>query len=217
MPARQRALDRGTARGRHALRSLGPEIRQARVQLGLSAAAVAKEVGVSTAEVTRVERAQAEWASVLLLARICAVVGLDLSVRAYPGGRPLRDARHARVLEKFHATLHPALGWSLEVPLPNRGDQRAWDALVKGDGWRYGVECELNPIDGQALLRRLHLKEAEGGVDGVILVMPDTRQTRIFRREFAEALHAEFPVRQSVASKRLAAGLSPGGSAVIVP
>jgi hypothetical protein len=152
----------------------------------------------------------------VLVGRICSVVGLDLAVRAYPGGRPLRDARHARELEQLHGALHPSLRWALEVPLPNPGDRRAWDAMISGATWRYGVECELNPIDGQALLRRLHLKNKEGGVDGVILLLPDTRQSRAFRREFATALRVEFPVTASVALKRLAAGLAPGGNAVIV-
>lgn len=113
-------------------------------------------------------------------------------------------------------SLHESLGWALEVPLPSRGDQRAWDALIRGDAWRYGVECELNPIDGQALLRRINLKQRDGLVDGVILVLPDTRQTRQFRREFEGALATQFPVRGSAAASRLGGGLDPGGSAVVV-
>ncbi len=99
--------------------------------------------------------------------------------------------------------------------MPNRGDQRAWDALVSGDGWRYGVEAELNPIDGQALIRRLALKRRDGGVDGVLLLLPDTRQARLFRREFGELLRSDFAVAGSVALRRLAAGLDPGGGAAI--
>ena len=91
----------------------------------------------------------------LTLAKVCSIVGLDLSVRAYPGGRPLHDARHAAMLERLHGRISPALRWSLEVPLPDVADQRAWDAMIRGVGWRFGVECELNPLDGQALLRRL--------------------------------------------------------------
>ena len=152
----------------------------------------------------------------MTLSKICSIVGLDLSVRAYAGGRPLRDTRHARVLEKLHAQLGTALKWSLEVPFPNPGDQRAWDAMIRGNGWRFGVECELNPMDGQALLRRLHLKQRDGLVDGVILLMPDTRQTRLFRREFTDQLAAEFPARATAVLAALAAGAKPDGSCVIV-
>lgn len=135
--AKQRAVHRGTARGRDLIRGIGGEIRLARTRLGLSIAAVAREVGISPAELSRIERARAEWVSVVVSARICAVVGLDLSARAYPGARPLRDARHAALLSRLRACLHSALRWSTEVPLPTPGDQRAWDAMVSGSGWRY--------------------------------------------------------------------------------
>lgn len=168
------------------------------------------------AELSRIERGLAGWASVVVLSQLCAVVGLDLAARAYPGGAPLRDARHGRLLSKLKAAISSALRWAIEVPLPNPGDQRAWDAVVRGGAWRYGIEAELNPIDGQALLRRLTLKERDGMVDGVILLMPDTRQTRLFRREFADLLAVQFPVRGAIALSRLAAGDDPGGSAIVV-
>lgn len=170
------------------IRVIDGEIRLARIRLGLSIAAVAREVGISPAELSRIERARAEWVSVVVLAIICAVVGLDLSARAYPGGRPIRDARHVTLLARFRARLHLSLRWSTEVPLPIQRDQRAWDAMVSGPDWRYGIEAEMNPIDGQALVRRLALKQRDGGVDGVILLLPDTRQARQFRREFAGLL-----------------------------
>lgn len=216
MVAKQRAVDRGTVRGRQIVQSIGSEIRLARTRLALSIAAVAREAGISASELSRIERGRAEWISVVVLARLCAIVGLDLSARAYPGGTPLRDARHARLLERLRRLLHEALRWAMEVPLPAAGDQRAWDALIRGDGWRYGVEAELNPIDGQALIRRLTLKQRDGLVDGMILLLPDTRQARIFRREFADVLAAQFPVPARAALKRLAAGRAPGGNVIIV-
>lgn len=213
--AKQRALDRGTARGRDLIRGIGSEIRLARTRLGLSIRVVAGGAGISPAELSRIERARAEWVSVVVLARLCSLVGLDLHARAYPGGVPIRDARHVALLNRLRTRLHPSLHWSNEVPLPNTGDQRAWDAMIRGDDWRYGVEAELNPVDGQALLRRLALKQRDGGVDGVLLLLPDTRQARLFRREFGELIAADFPITGSVSVKRLASGLDPGGSAAI--
>lgn len=217
MVAKQRAVDRGTTRGREFVRLIGAEVRRARTQLSLSIEAVARAIGISPTELSRIERGLAPWVSVLVLSRLCAVVGLDLAVRTYPGGLPLRDARHNRLLARLHEQIHPTLGWALEVPLPNAGDQPAWDAMLHGDGWRYGVECEMNPIDGQAALRRLTLKQRDGQVDGVILLLPDTRQARLFRREFAEQLAEQFPVRSIDALRALAAGKNPGGSAIITP
>jgi transcriptional regulator with XRE-family HTH domain len=215
MVIRQRAADRGAAKGREAVRVIGKEIRLVRTHLSLSATDVARECCISTSELTRIERAAAEWVSVVTLARLCAIIGLDMAVRAYPGGVPIRDARHARYLERLHAKIHPSLAWGLEVPLPNPGDQRAWDAMIRGQRWRYGVECELNPIDGQALLPCITLKQRDGMANGVILLLPDTRQARLFRREFANELHAAFPIASALALQRLAAGTDPTGSAII--
>ncbi len=164
---------------------------------------------LSPSELSRIERALVPGVGLLTLSEVCAVVGLDLAARAYPGGRSVRDARHAALLGRLMARLHPSLRWSTEVPLPITGDQRAWDALIRGDGWRYGVEAELNPMDGQALLRRLALKQRDGMVDGVILLLPETRQTRAFRREFADLLTSDFPIPGRLAFERLAAGGSP--------
>ena len=216
MATRERAIDRGARTGLDAVRRIGNEVRLARRGRGLSLDRVAKEARLSVAELSRIERALVPGVGLVTLARLCAVVGLDLSARAYPGGSPIRDSRHARLLDKLRRLLHLALGWALEVPLPNLGDQRAWDALIRGDGWRYGVEAELNPLDGQALIRRLNLKQKEGGVDGVILLMPDTRQTRQFRREFAGDLQTAFPIPARLALVRLANGLDPGGNAIII-
>lgn len=50
----------------------------------------------------------------------------------------------------------------------------------------------------------------------MILLLPDTRQARMFRREFADLLTADFPVSARLALDRLAAGADPGGSAVVI-
>ena len=195
---------------------IGSEIRRARRSRGLSLRVIGQEVGLSAAEVSRIERAIVDGVGLLTLCELCAVVGLDLAARAFPGGSPLRDARHARILTKFHSMISAVLRWAVEVPLPGLGEQRAWDALIRGEHWRFGVECELNPTDGQALIRRIKLKAKDGMVDGLILLMPDTRQTRAFRREFAEELAMLFPIRGSVALERLKLGAHPGGNAVVV-
>lgn len=216
MATRERPVDRGRERGRDLMRALGKDIRQARRGLGLSLRFVAAQVGISAMELSRIERSLAPWVSIYLLATICAVVGLDLSARTYPGGQALRDGRQARLLVKLRQRLHAALGWSTEVPLPIVGDQRAWDGFIRGPGWRYGAECERNPTDGQALCRRIRLKLRDSGVDGVILLLPDTRRTREFRRQFADLLATDYPVPGRLALKRLAAGEDPGGSAIVV-
>src|SRR5262245_36496428 len=101
----------------------------------------------------------------MALFRFAAVVGLDLTLRAYPGPAAIRDASQVAMLSDFAGPLHPTVRWAVEVPLPIAGDQRAWDGFVAGVGWRYGVEAESLPRDGQALIRRLALKARDGDVD----------------------------------------------------
>ena len=146
-----------------------------------------------------------------------AVVGLELSARAYPGGQPVRDAAQVELLARFRSRLHRDIRWATEVPLPAPGDQRAWDVLIaRGSEWRYGVEAETGPRDSQALVRRLNLKVRDAQVDGVILVLPGTRRTRDFLAGAQDSLRSTFAVDGRRALELLAAGVDPGGSAIAV-
>ncbi len=217
MPPKQRAADAGTIRGRAILADLRREARIARRDRGLSLEAVGRAVGMSQAAMTRFEQGGTDDIGILRVSRIFAVVGLQLSARAYPGDGPLRDAAHARLLGSFRAGLHPTLRWQTEAPLPQPGYQRAWDALVSGPGWRYGIEAETHPTDAQALIRRLELKLRDGAVDGVILVLPATGHVRLFLASTAGLLEPPFPMPGPRALELLANGSDPGGSSVIVP
>jgi hypothetical protein len=152
----------------------------------------------------------------MVLARMCAVVGLELSVKAFPGGDPIRDAAHLELLSDFRAVLHPSIAWATEVPLPGAGDSRAWDALMRATDWRYGVEAETAPRDGQATMRRIALKQRDGEVDGVVLLLRDTAQTRTFLREIRPVVGSSFPVAGGRAVELLRVGVNPGGSTIIV-
>jgi hypothetical protein len=135
-----------------------------------------------------------------------AVVGLELSVRAYPAGSPLRDRAHAELLEKLRLRLHPSFRWRTEVPFPNPGDMRAWDALITAPGVRIGVEAETRPRDGQELERRLAMKHRDGGVDQLILLLADTRSNRAFLHDRRASLTALLPGTRRHALAAMAAG-----------
>ena len=216
MTTRSRPVDRGSERGRRLRTSVGAEIRIARVNRDLTIGAVCDAVGVSASTGSRLERGLLEHVDIMLLARVCSVVGLDLSLKTYPGGQPIRDAVQMALLRRFSAALHPSLTWATEVPLPAVGDQRAWDGIVRGPDWSYGVEVETSPRDGQATLRRLALKTRDGQTDGVLLVLADTRQTRTFIREIAEAARSSFSITGPRALEFLGVGADPGGSALII-
>jgi transcriptional regulator with XRE-family HTH domain len=216
MAPREKAIDRGTRRGREGLVLIGRELRAARVDRGLTQAEVGTALGLSAAEVSRMERALAPSARLLSLSQFAAVVGLDLSIRTYAGGEPIRDAGQALLVARLRTNLHRSLGWRSEVPLPHAGDPRAWDGMIKGPGWRFGVEAESAPHDGQALGRRIELKRRDGMVDGVILLLPATRRTREFLEAALPVLGPNFPVPGKRAVELLRAGASPGGSAIVV-
>lgn len=177
---------------------------------------MAEAAGLSVAQISRVERGLVPGVPVLVLARLSAVLGLELSVRTYPTGEPIRDAAQVLLVQDFRGWLHPVLAWRLEAGMPIAGDLRAWDGLVSGHGWRYGVDAETAPRDAQALVRRLEGKARDSGVDGVLLVLRDTVQSRRFLAAAGEYLAPMFPVAGKVALRALADGRDPGGSAIIV-
>jgi hypothetical protein len=173
-------------------------------------------VGISPSMVSRTETGHVPDVGIVRMATMLSVVGLELWARAYPGGTPVRDAAHAELLARFRARLHPSLGWDHEVPLPRIGDLRGWDGFVHGRSWRYGVEAETHPTDGQALTRRIQPKIRDGDVDGVILVLAATRHTRAFLAAAADLLAPLFPVRGPRALQLLHVGIDPGGNALVV-
>ena len=146
------------------------------------------------------------------LARICSVVGLDLSVRAYPNGSPLRDKAQLALLARFRERLSAKLSVQSEVPLPISGDLRAWDLLILGAGQPIGVEAETRLADIQALERRIALKARDGQVSRVILVVSGSRGNRLAIRAAAQSLGDSFPVPGRLALAAHGDGRDPGGS-----
>ena len=96
------------------------------------------------------------------------------------------------------------------------GDLRAWDAVIVGNRWRDAVEAEIRLRDIQALDRRIALKQRDGSVDAVILLVWNTRWNRDVLREFGSALESRFPVPGGRALELLQAGAQPGGNALIL-
>ena len=84
MPPRERAADRGSRIARRDLAAIGADIRTARISAGLTLEAVGRACGISPSQVGRIERAALASVSVVQLARVGSVVGLDVRVRTYP-------------------------------------------------------------------------------------------------------------------------------------
>jgi transcriptional regulator with XRE-family HTH domain len=216
MGAKERPADRGARRAVETLAVVGRELRDARVARGVSQAQVGRAAGLSASRVSLIERGRQPRVPFVHLCRLLAVVGLDLSAKVYPFGDPIRDRGHTALLERLHRRLAAELPWMTEVPLPNPGDPRAWDALIRVAGLRVAVEAETGPRDVQALERRLALKERDGGVDRLILLLADTRGNRAFLRAHGDVLRVRFPVPGRTAMAALEAGQDPGGNAIIL-
>lgn len=171
---------------------------------------------MSHAQVSRIERARLRRLSLADLVRVGTIVGLDLSVRAYPGGNPLRDAAHLALLGRLRSLLAPSLGWRTEVPLPLPGDQRAWDALISGAGRPIAVEAETRLRDVQGLARRIALKQRDGDVDRIVLLIADTKTNRSILRSEAPAFAPAFPVPPQEILAALRRGHDPNGSGIVL-
>lgn len=192
------------------------EIRAGRLDRGLAGLEIARAVGISAAQYSRIERGLSHGLTIQRASELLGVVGLELAAQAYPSGEPLRDRAHAALLDRLRVRLHPSLRFRTEVPFPDPRDRRAWDAVVAGPGWRNGVEAETRPRDRQALERRLALKLRDGDVTHLTLLLLDSRHNRAFVRAHGDVLRDAFPLPGSRALELLAAGVDPGASAIVL-
>jgi hypothetical protein len=131
------------------------------------------------------------------------------------------------LLSRLRARLATTLVWRTEVPVAaspapiasgGRGalDRRAWDAIIEGRDWRVGVEAETRLFDIQALDRRVGLKQRDGVVTAVILLVNDTANNRRILELDDLGLRDRFPGSARSALKQLAAGLPPAANTLLV-
>jgi transcriptional regulator with XRE-family HTH domain len=217
MSTKAKPRDLGTERARRIAQELGAELRLVRRGYGLSQALVAQHARTSRSQVSRIELGQAPRVSVLELARLLAVVGLRLSARAYPAGRPVRDRAHLELMRRLRARVAPSASWRFEVPVGPPEDARAWDAVVRFGPAAVAVEAETRPTDVQALLRRLALKRREDATVGaVVLLLSDTAHNRSLLREYGDAIGAELPAPPAEVLRAVREGRPPNRSGVVL-
>ena len=78
-----------------------------------------------------------------------------------------------------------------EALLPS-GGQRSWDILLRIGATLVGVEAVTRVRDAQALVRHIRLRERDGGVDHVLVVLSDSAHNRAILGELLEALGPGF-------------------------
>jgi transcriptional regulator with XRE-family HTH domain len=216
MVTRERRLDRGRRQARRGLTIVGEEFRESRLRAGLTQRQVADAIGISHTEVSRIERGVAARVPYVTLVSMGAALGLDVPLRAFPNGDPIRDAAQLALLARLRVLLPAPLTWRTEVPLNVRGDQRAWDAVIGGPDWRVPVDAESRLRDVQACTRRVALKKRDDGSDVVILLVADTRHNRRVLRLAGPGLAGDFPMTGPVALAALRSGEAPSGSAILL-
>jgi transcriptional regulator with XRE-family HTH domain len=188
-------ISRADRRARTICERVGFELRQARLGAGLTLTQVAGAVRLSASEVSRIERGRADWVDVPTLARLAAVVGLDLWMRLYPGGEPLRDMAHLALTDAFRAMVGPGLTVRAEVPIGDPRDLRAWDlTLTDRHSECCGVELETRLVDAQDQVRRVARKAGDSGIERVLMVVADTRANRAAVQIAAPLLSTTFVV-----------------------
>lgn len=212
MPISERAFHRALRRGEMTLRTLGNEVRHARHAAGISQASLGRVVGMSDAKVSRIEAGSSHRLALIDAVLLADAVGLDLSVKTYPGRSPTRDAAHARRLQSLLSHVGQPLRHRTEVPLPARDgvpERRAWDALIRDSDGDTGVELEQRLYDVQSQTRRILLKWRDSGVERLLVVLADTRTNRRVLAEFSDYFQALPRLKTSHVLRLLEAGRRP--------
>jgi transcriptional regulator with XRE-family HTH domain len=219
VPASERVVDRGTAAGMRQLQDVGGEFRERRMSLGESQAFVAAAARLSRPRYSRIESGAVTTLSLTELNRIAAVLGLAASVRVFPGGVATRDAGHTGKLGELLRHVRPPLAYRIEVALPQavgRWEQRAWDAVLFGNGERTAIELEMRLRDVQAVRRRHEMKRRDDPTEHFLLLVADTRHNRRVLAEYDDVF-AEIPRRKLGAVRAaLAVGKHPPTGLLLV-
>jgi hypothetical protein len=216
MATRSSALDLASADARQLRQLIAGEIRIARRNAGLSQRVAGGASGMSHAQFGRIERGELPELTILQASRAARAVGLRLAARLYPAGDAVRDAGQLALIGRFRAILPPSVLFRTEVPLPIAGDPRAWDGLGTFADGLLGVEAEARLGDVQAMDRRIGLKQRDGGIDRVVLLIADTQANRQALAAHREALRSRFPLDGRAVMRALRAGRRPDASGILV-
>lgn len=179
-------------------------------------ARVAEVLGCSRQLIGLLEHRRLQTVDPTFLARYCAAVGLDLSVRAHPGGSPLRDAGQVRLLAGLHELIGDTWGFRTEVPVgADATDRRAVDAVLAHRRDRVGVEAISRIGDAQAETRLVRLKQQASGLSCMVLLLADTRHNRAAVLAGEPTLRPAFPLRTRSVMRALRAGIAPPSNGIV--
>jgi transcriptional regulator with XRE-family HTH domain len=196
------------------------ELRDARVSAGLSQAQVAGAIGISQANVWRLEAGKIGDVSVERLSEMASVLGFEISLGLHPVGDALRDKGQLAVGRRFEQLLAGKWRVTDETLLPGAGELRAWDKLLRLVGasppYLVGVDIETRIRDIQALTRRTRARERDGQVDVILVVLADTATNRRLAPELRSSLGEGYQTSARVLLSGLRSGERLVGSGVVL-
>jgi transcriptional regulator with XRE-family HTH domain len=216
MPKREYRVDEASRRARRQLGELLRDLRAARRAAGLSQAAVAAALGNSRQLMTEWERALRIPNPIEL---VCwgAALGLEVSLRAYPAGSPLRDAGQLRLLARARAAIGEGWAWRTEVPVSaDPHDRRAFDAVLSSSVGSIGLEAITRLTDAQAQVRAVTLKQEAAGLERMVLVLAETRYNRGAVADAAPTLLGAFPASSREVLRALREGRTPSANGIVL-
>lgn len=181
---------------------------------GISQRALGQILRVSHSKIGRIERGQGSF-DVLFAARLCAVLGTELSLDSHPVGSPVRDRGHVALLARFRHHISAQLSWTAEVPLPIRGDQRTLDGYLVGLDFDGIVEAETRLDDLQALERRVQRKQRDSRARRAFVIASDTRHNREVLSSTPE-FRGRFSLSPRELLRALRLGQDPGGDGIVL-
>ena len=178
---------------------------------------VADALGRSQPEMSRFESGKdVARISMVEITEVAAVLGLELGVGLHPAGAAIRDKGHQALIGRLRRELAPGVRVAAEVGFPNPGDPRTWDLVLKIRDQRVGVEAETRIRDIQALSRRMHQRERDGGVEAVLLVLSDSLVNRRLVADLRLSLGPAFGHGPRAILRSLRAGDAVPGSGVLL-
>jgi transcriptional regulator with XRE-family HTH domain len=216
MPNRVGSTDDATLRGRRLQAELGSDLREARLARGLRQIDVARAMSVSHAAISRVELGLLTGLSIADAVRHGAVVGLKLHARFYPVGGGLRDAAQLDLIRRLRARIGDRWRWQLEAPLDIAGDLRAFDALISNEQTTIAIEAITRLRDAQAQLRAATLKQRDGNVPRLVLLIKATQHNREALASAADVLATTFPLGTRATLNTLTEGMDPGDNGIVL-
>jgi transcriptional regulator with XRE-family HTH domain len=192
------------------------DLRARRRMAGLSLTAVAAALGCSRQLVAKWEDGTLVPGPIRL-ATWGAVLGLDVPIRAFDAGSPLRDAGQLRLLGRTRGVIAARWTWQTEVSVSSDPqDHRAIDAVLSAPSGRVGLEAITRLTDAQAQVRAALLKREASGVDRMILVLTDSRHNRAALRDAAATLRPAFALTTREVLRALRRNELPRANGVIL-